>query len=362
MKKKIIIDISAHGYGHLAQCATVLTALKALEPDLETIVRCAHPEATIRRFLGAGVTITLPPPDPTLAMHGPDTVNVPETLRRYTEFLERLEDEIEADRRKLRVLEPALLLSNVGCIGLAAAAREGIRSVGLCSLNWADLLSAYDPEGMVGKLHAMRAAYREADLFIQPEPAMPMNFLGDLRRSVAPLWRPSRPRQSVLRDAAKAVGGAPRFVLISWGGIESDDDFAWLPRISGVWWIARGAVARADILDPDQIGVPFADLVASADVVVAKVGYGMFVEAAVAGSPVVHPERPDWPETPYLTSWLARHVPVLSTPHYRLRETLPELVAKALESGRGIGNVDNGAVAAAALVLGRPVLSRTGDH
>jgi UDP:flavonoid glycosyltransferase YjiC (YdhE family) len=58
-------------------------------------------------------------------------------------------------------------------------------------------------------------------------------------------------------------------------------------------------------------GMPFADLLASCDALVTKPGYGSFVEAAVAGVPVLHLPRPDWPETPHLVRWLRRNARAL---------------------------------------------------
>ena len=53
-----------------------------------------------------------------------------------------------------------------------------------------------------------------------------------------------------------------------------------------------------------QTGLTYSDLVASVDLIITKPGYGMFVEAAAAGVPLLYVERPDWPEAPALTDWL----------------------------------------------------------
>ena len=48
----------------------------------------------------------------------------------------------------------------------------------------------------------------------------------------------------------------------------------------------------------------FADVMASCDALIAKPGYGSFVEAACLGIPVLYLERPNWPEVPYVVNWL----------------------------------------------------------
>jgi UDP-N-acetylglucosamine:LPS N-acetylglucosamine transferase len=53
--------------------------------------------------------------------------------------------------------------------------------------------------------------------------------------------------------------------------------------------------------------LPFLDLMASSDVLLTKVGYGSFVEAAAHAIPLLYMDRPDWPETPFLAAWVAEH-------------------------------------------------------
>lgn len=46
-------DISAHGYGHLAQAAPVLNRLADLIPDLRLTLRCGLPESKLRQRIRA---------------------------------------------------------------------------------------------------------------------------------------------------------------------------------------------------------------------------------------------------------------------------------------------------------------------
>ena len=43
------------------------------------------------------------------------------------------------------------------------------------------------------------------------------------------------------------------------------------------------------------------------DAIIAKPGYGTFVEAAIQGVPVLYLPRPGWPEQPCLVEWLRGH-------------------------------------------------------
>jgi hypothetical protein len=101
-----------------------------------------------------------------------------------------------------------------------------------------------------------------------------------------------------------------------------------------VVWLAppdwQGEAGREDVVDLAATGMPFFDLLASCDVLLTKSGYGSYVEAAASGAAVLHVERPDWPETPYLSRWLeqtARALPVREADFTRLGEMIEAVLA-----------------------------------
>jgi UDP-N-acetylglucosamine:LPS N-acetylglucosamine transferase len=57
----------------------------------------------------------------------------------------------------------------------------------------------------------------------------------------------------------------------------------------------------------ESLGWDFSDLIASADAVIGKPGYGTFVEAACNGTPMLYADRPGWPEQDALIPWLHQH-------------------------------------------------------
>ena len=77
----------------------------------------------------------------------------------------------------------------------------GIPAVGLCSLTWYDILREC-PLGDAGAGRAagrMRRVYAQADLFIRPAPAMPMDWLPNAR-DVGPIARRRPDRSAELRE------------------------------------------------------------------------------------------------------------------------------------------------------------------
>jgi len=58
----------------------------------------------------------------------------------------------------------------------------------------------------------------------------------------------------------------------------------------------------------DTLGLDYADLVAAADVVVTKPGYGIVSDAVAAGTPVVYTDRGDFPEYPIMVAQMPRYL------------------------------------------------------
>jgi hypothetical protein len=71
-----------------------------------------------------------------------------------------------------------------------------------------------------------------------------------------------------------------------------------------------GAVDTATVRTLRSLGWPYLDVLASVDVLAAKPGYGTFAEAGFAGRDALVVPRDDWPESPHLVGWLARHARV----------------------------------------------------
>jgi hypothetical protein len=99
-----------------------------------------------------------------------------------------------------------------------------------------------------------------------------------------------------------------RWVLAALGGFDLDLKAADWPEREDVLWLVPAAwgVRRPDTFAFDA-ATAFTDLFACADAVIAKPGYGTFVEAAVHGVPLLYLRRPDWPEEACLVDWIHAH-------------------------------------------------------
>ena len=305
----ILFDVSGHGFGHLAQTAAVVGALAGLRPGLRITVRAEHDPAVLRRFLPEGVDIGSPPPDPTLVMGGPIDVDAAASMRRYIALHDDWESVVEAETRRLADLGPDLVVSDVGYVSLAAAGRYGVPTYAMCSLDWYGVFrtycSSFDGAGVIAG--QIREAYGGAAAFLQLAPHMPMDYFVK-RIAFGPVARLGRNRRAELERNFPALAGRP-VVLFSLGGIPGGPPAADLPGNGDVCWICDATVqGRAPgVVAVDETGFSFIDLVATADAVVTKPGYGTVVEAVCNGAALISVERPDWPETAFMQSWACAH-------------------------------------------------------
>lgn len=327
----LLVSISSHGFGHAGQTVPVVNALRERLPQLRVTVRTALDRDLIAKMFHGAISHIIESTDLGMVMASAIEVCAEESAAAYARFHEDWERKVAHEAGRLERLAPDLMLANIPYLTLAGAARAGIRAVGLCSLNWADIYRHYcggRPEA--DRIHAqILAAYRSAAAMLLTEPSMPMSELPN-RRPIGPVARRGADRRAQLRRRL-GLADNTRMVNIAPGGMPLRLPLETWPRRAALHWIvpASWGIARADITPFESLGMSFPDALRSSDVLVGKPGYGSFSEAACNGIPVLYVRRHDWPEEPYLTEWLAQHGQCREIERYRLEtgELEPALAA-----------------------------------
>lgn len=302
----LLVDISAHGYGHVAQTAPVLNELKRLMPDLRITVRSAAPLPLLQQRIHGDFQHYSVAFDFGMHMANAVDVQVAESDMAYRQFHADWSRKIAREAQLMRDLRPDLLLANVPYLSLAAAHQAGVRSVGMCCLNWADIYQHYCVRDVASRdIHMqMLDAYNSADCFLKVTPSMPMPDFASVR-SINPIAQQGQSQRTHIA-AQGLLPADEKWVLVAMGGMEFRLPMERWPRLPGVHWLVPQAwgVARSDVTAFDTLGHSFSDVLASCDAVLTKPGYGTFAEAACAGVPVLYVTRRNWPEEPYLVQWL----------------------------------------------------------
>jgi len=301
----LVVSVSGHGFGHVAQTAPILNALYQHIPQLRLTVRSSVPISHLRSRIHVPFDHLPSEGDIGMVMSSSIDVRVEESRTAYWDFHFDWDTRIVNEARLLRELKADLILSNVGYLPLAGARRANIPNVALCSLNWADIYQHYCGEdGISAQIHD---CYANADAFLRATPGMAMTNLANLV-PVAPIAAVGENRRDALNRKLH-LSRDEKLVLISMGGITSRLPIETWPKIEGVRWLVQQSwqIAHPDAIILESLQMDFNDLLASSDALLCKPGYGSFVEAACYGTPVLYVSRADWPESPALITWLQQH-------------------------------------------------------
>lgn len=307
MTKHLLVDISGHGYGHAGQTAPVLKAIVENRPDIRLTVRTRVPHSVLEDMVGAKLTFAEPVADVTMAMFGPDVIDVDTSKENYRTLHQQWNRCVALERKALSALAPDLLLTNVAYTTLVGASDLAIPAIALCSLNWADIFEAYGdiPGPDFAIVQQIRETYNRAATFLLPTPHMPTAW-HRLPCPIGPIGRKLRLDHKALRQRLH-LGETEKLVLVSYGGIQGAPTLENFPVIENLRYIygdGQAPQTRPDMLSLTETGLSFIEAMALADCVITKPGYGIFVEAALNNTRVLFSERGDWPEYPYLKNWL----------------------------------------------------------
>lgn len=305
----LYVAVSYHGYGHLAQTAPVVDALRALRPDLRVVVQSEAPSGLLRSRFEGPFDHVRRAADFGMKMASSLEVLAQASHAAYQGLHEDWAGAVEAEWARIAPWRPDLLLANVPYLSLAAATRGGVRAAALASLQWAHVYPAYC-RGLPGaeRIEAqMLAAYAGAEVVLTPEPCMAMPGLPNLR-PIGPIARRGRGSREALH-ARLGVSAGQRVVMVFLGGVTTPLHAERWPDAPDIHWL----VPQDQWVDLPRLhaieatGLAYLDLLCSVDALVTKPGYGSFAEAACNGVPALYVRRPGWPEEPFLVDWLERN-------------------------------------------------------
>lgn len=312
----LFVDISSHGFGHLAISAPVLNALAEIAPNFRLTIRSALPPAKLQQRIKPPYTLIAEASDFGYAMIDATRVDLAASAAAYRQAHGNWASRVANEARFLAGHQPDLVLTNVSYLPLVGAAAAGIPAISLCSLNWADLFDHFfGDQPWARPIHAeMLAAYRSAQAFLRVTPGMAMGALGNVQ-PVGPI--------AALGTRNKLGLNGDKAILIAMGGIAHRLPVENWPRLPGIRWLvpAQWNCQHPDAIASDSFGLSFTDLLCSVDAIITKPGYGTFTEAACNGVPVIYQRREDWPEQDCLIEWLTSNARCL------------EIEAQVLECG-----------------------------
>jgi hypothetical protein len=279
----VVYYISGHGLGHASRSIELIEALTGRCRDLRLVIRTGAASWAFDRIRGTQVEVQPVVTDPGAVQIDSLSLDEDETARRAAEFYGRFDRHVEAEAASLRQLRAALVIADIPPLAIAAADQAGIPSVAIANFTW-DWIYAYYPQferTAPGVVETIARAYALATRALR----LPIHGGFDSMRAVTSDI-PFIARRSACDPAETrrllGIDGRRPIALSSFGGHGLDLPYDRLAR-SGLTVLVPSPHPPA--------GLRYEDLVAAADVVVSKPGYGIVSECVANGTALLYTSR-----------------------------------------------------------------------
>ena len=279
----IVFYISGHGLGHASRDIELIRAIRALRPDARIIVRTSVPRWFFAAIDGE-IELQAFETDTGVVQHDSLSLDEEETARQAARFFSSFDRRVAAEAALLRGLGADVVVGDIPPLACAAARAVGMASLMIGNFTWDWIYSIYEafernaPEVIPAIERAYATATRALRLPLHggfaPMAAMTRDIPFIARRS-------ARDRQET-RRLLGVPDGKP-VVLPSFGGYGATLPLETLRRSD-----------RFTLLGPVKeppAGLLYEDLVAAADVVVTKPGYGIASECVANGTAMLYTSR-----------------------------------------------------------------------
>lgn len=309
----VVWYVTPHGYGHAARSCAIVAELNRLWPAWPVILVSTHPESFLRARVPSPVTaIRADALDIGLVMRDSVTIDYPASLRALDRWIGERPARIEWEKSFLRQCGASLVVSDLPSIAFEAAAAAHLPSVGIANFSWSWIYEHYIPldARWAEAARVCRAGYGQAGVLLKYPLDCPMDEFSRVEH--APLAaRAGRARRAEM-TRRYGLNTDATWGLLSFTSL--DLSAAALDRMSAapdIEWITVHPLAwpgRAHFTAVDRADISFSDVLATCDVVLTKPGHGILSECVANRKPVVHVERPDWPEHAPLVRGIERYL------------------------------------------------------
>ncbi len=295
----IVLYVSGHGFGHASRVTVLIDAIAALRPGARFVVRTAAAPWLFHLASCPAVVVQPCEADPGIVQLDDMTIDDAGTVRRAAAFYRDFEPMVEAEAAHLRAMDAALVIGDIPPLAFAAAARAGLPSVALGNFTWDWIYESHPAfaSDAPDVVPTVRRAYAQASLALRLPMHGGFGAMPHVRDIPFIARRSPRDRAEVRR--ALDLGDDRPVVLasFSWRGVR--------PPYGELARSPRFALVTAELA---PAGLRHEDLVAAADVVVSKPGYGIISECLANGAALVYTTRGPFIEQEMLVAEMPRFV------------------------------------------------------
>jgi hypothetical protein len=325
----LAVYISGHGFGHATRTAEVLRAVRERDRALPVAVCTSAPGFLFEGVVFPPLALRRVECDVGLVQKDALVIDEEGTAAAWRDFMMGWDALVAQEARWLGETGARLVLGDIPPLAFAAAGAAGVRSVALGNFSW-DWVYGH----LSSRVPALgEAAARCREAYVRADRLLRLPFAGDLTafRRIEDVPLVVRKPPMAKADARRRLGlDARPAVLLSFGGLGLPGlRPAAFGSLAGYQLLLTGRAGDGRVpsnlrrLEGDAlaaVGLSYPDLVAAADVVVTKPGYGIVTDCIGAGTRLVYTDRGDFPEYPIMVAEMRLYLPAVFASNDEVRE------------------------------------------
>jgi len=324
LSSAIVFYVSGHGYGHASRVIEVINAVLAQRPETRIGVRTAAPRWLFDVTVKGRVTFSHLENDTGVVQVDALTLDEADSIRRAAAFHTDLVSRAATETRVLREINAGLVVGDIPPLAFAVAHAAGLPSIAIGNFTWDWIYADYPRVRLAPSLlPAIRGAYARGTMALRLPMSGGFESFANIRDIPFIARHATKSREEVVK-ALKLPGDKP-IVLVSFGGyglqsLDSDQ----LAKFKKYTVVTTTNVPlgrnRKDASErkgsfiglPEEAvydaGVRYEDLVAAADAVVTKPGYGIVSECIANDTAMLYTLRGHFPEYDVIVKELPQYV------------------------------------------------------
>jgi hypothetical protein len=323
--------ISSHGYGHGVRSCNIIRAINENYPRLNLHVISELPASfLLNQIRSTRNPIRARSFDVGMVQLDSIRVDVNATLKKIEQLCFLREELLDQELTFLAEKTIGLVVADIPGLPLEAAALAGIPSIAVGNFGWDWIYSDFMQRDMRWKsiVEMFRAQYGKTDLLLR----LPFSEQMSAFRKIEDIPLVATPGLDRRRELAALTGCDPekKWILLSFTTLDwTEDALARVERIHEYEFLTVLPLQwqRRNIYAVNREQMPFSDVLASADAVISKPGFGILSDCIVNDKPLVYADRTDFLEYPILEEAIRRylryvHIPAAKLYGGDLRESL----------------------------------------
>ena len=290
----VFFYISGHGLGHASRDLEVITSIRRRRPETRIAVRTSAAPWFFETSAAGAIELQTAEVDTGMVQIDSLRLDEDETARRAASFYATFDERANAEAALLTRIGADVVVGDVPPLAFAAADRAGVPSIAVSNFTWDWIYGAYPQFDRLapGVLEKIRNAYACATKALR----LPLHGGFEPMTSVTtdiPLIARQATRSKTITRRALGIDEKAVVVLASFGGYGLRLAYDDIARANSFTLIVTGHEysepgLREAIVARD---IPYPDLVAAADVVVSKPGYGIVSECIANDTALLYTAR-----------------------------------------------------------------------